>query len=260
MTYLLYLLIAIAATTIGAITGMGGGVFMKPILDILGDFSVATISMLSTITVFCMSLVSVFRQRKSEDKPAASIAVPLAIGAVVGGNLGNTLLNYAIGGIPGAQVTFIQNAALAVLILFVMVYMFRKDRIKSPGLTGVVPSLLAGLFLGFCSSFLGIGGGPINVALLIFLFNFPTKKATACSLITILFSQAAKLIQTALTVGFAGYQLQMAPVMVIGAIAGGLIGAAIAKKLDESRTDKLFQAAQVLILVICATNMFRSGL
>ena len=256
---ILYFLIAIGATTLGAITGMGGGVFMKPILDILGDFPVSTISILSAITVFSMALVSVYRQRKNEEKPETAVAVPLAIGAVVGGNVGSLLLGRLVAGMSGARMTLVQNAILAALVVFVVIYMRNKSRIPSPKLGGTVPSALVGLALGVFASFLGIGGGPINVALIVLLFDYPTKKAAACSLITILFSQAAKLVQTALTVGFAGFDLQMAPVMVVGAILGGTLGAAIAKGIDEDKTDKLFQAAQVLILIICAVNIVRNS-
>jgi len=255
---IVYFLIAIGATTVGAITGMGGGVFMKPILDILGDFPVSSISLLSAITVLSMSLVSVFRQRNNPQRPEAAIAVPLAVGAVVGGNVGSVLLNRLIGGVSGAQVTLVQNLLLAGLIVFVFIYMANKSRIRSPKLSGVVPSALAGLGLGVFASFLGIGGGPVNVALIILLFDYPTKKAAVCSLIAILFSQAAKLLQVALTVGFAGYHLEMAPAMIVGAIAGGTIGAAIAKRIDEEKTDRLFQAAQVLVLLICAVNIMRN--
>ncbi len=258
--YVLYFLISIGATTIGAITGMGGGVFIKPILDIVGDFDVGTISMLSAITVFCMSLVSAVRQRKSEHRPENTVAIPLALGAVLGGNLGGGLLNRLIRGVSGAVVTRVQNGALAVLILLVIVYMAKKNAIRSPELKGNLPSLLVGVFLGFCSSFLGIGGGPINVALIILLFHYPTKKAALCSLITILFSQGAKLVQTALTTGFGAYNLKMAPLMVVGAIAGGLLGAHLSKRMDGEKTDKLFQAAQVLVLLMCMINIVRSGL
>ena len=254
----IYFLIAIGATTIGAITGMGGGVFIKPILDLMGTFDVTTISALSTITVFFMSITSVFRQRNSDQKPEATIALPLALGAVLGGNLGGVLLSQLIGGMTGSSVTLIQNAILALLIVLVMIYIVKKSRISSPALSGIVPSALVGLTLGLFASFLGVGGGPINVALIIYLFNYPTKKAASCSLITILFSQAAKLLQLALTGTLLTVDLTVLPFMVVGAIAGGLLGARIAKGIDEAVTDKLFQAAQVLVLLFCIVNILKN--
>lgn len=255
---ILYFFIAIAATTVGAVTGMGGGVFMKPILDMLGHYDVATINLLSAVTVFAMAVVSTFRQRKSPDRPDMKVAVSLAAGAVAGGNLGGMLLKRLIAGQPGNMVTAVQNIALGVLIVFVIVYMANKAKIKPLGLDGIIPSVLTGLFLGFCSSFMGIGGGPINVAIIILFFGYSTKKAALCSLITILFSQATKVAQTAFGGGFGGYDLSVLPFMVVGAILGGLIGAQISKKIDEKRTDGIFQIAQVVILLICAVNIFRN--
>lgn len=253
-----YFLMALAATTVGAVTGMGGGVIIKPVLDIFAHYDVGSISMLSAITVFSMSIVSTIRQRHHPEKPAASTVIPLGIGAVAGGNAGSFLLSYLIADIAGQSVVIVQNIALATLIVLAFVYMQAKSSIRSPELAGFIPSLLVGLFLGFCSSFLGIGGGPINVALIIFMFNFPTKKATFCSLVTILFSQGAKLIQTAVSVGFAGYRLTMLPFMVAGSILGGLIGSRIAQTISEKKTDFYFQATQVLIFLICLMNIARN--
>ncbi|EGF47401.1 hypothetical protein AAULR_24991 [Lacticaseibacillus rhamnosus MTCC 5462] len=41
----------------------------------------------------------------------------------------------------------------------------------------------------------GIGGGPINIACFLFLFGFGIRQATIYSIVTIFFSQAAKIVQ-----------------------------------------------------------------
>ena len=125
-------------------------------------------------------------------------------------------------------------------------------------LRGVVVSLLVGVFLGICSSFLGIGGGPINVALIIYLFSFDTKTATVCSLVTILFAQISKLTTVALTTGFGVFDLSIAPVMIVGAIAGGFIGASLNKKCSEAAVEKAFNAVQLLVLAISIFNIVRN--
>ncbi|HBG5346526.1 TPA: hypothetical protein KQG29_003979 [Clostridioides difficile] len=53
--------IAIFATIIGAITGIGGGVIIKPVLDLIWVFDITTISVLSSFTVLLMSIVSAYR-------------------------------------------------------------------------------------------------------------------------------------------------------------------------------------------------------
>ena len=52
MQYIIYFLLSLVATTIGSLTGMGGGVIIKPLMDVLGDYDVQTIGVVSSITVF----------------------------------------------------------------------------------------------------------------------------------------------------------------------------------------------------------------
>lgn len=54
-------LVSFLASTAGAICGIGGGVIIKPVLDLFQMASVSTISFLSGCTVLSMSLYSVGR-------------------------------------------------------------------------------------------------------------------------------------------------------------------------------------------------------
>lgn len=51
-----------------------------------------------------------------------------------------------------------------------------------------------GVLLGIISSFLGIGGGPINLVVLGYCFSMDSKTAAVISLYIILFSQLASLL------------------------------------------------------------------
>lgn len=255
---ILYFIIALCACTVGAVTGMGGGVFIKPILDMLGQYDVGTINMLSSITVFCMSIVSVIRSRKTRDRPSVKTAVSLAVGSVVGGSIGGKLISLLIAGTAASRVTLVQNLVLLLLVVCVLIYMKNKVKIPSLQWDGIAPGALVGLFLGVCLSFLGIGGGPINVSLIIFCFGYSTKQAALCSLITILFSQISKLAPALITGRMAQYDLSVLPFMAVGAIAGGMIGSAISRRNSAERADRLFQYAQILVLLICAINIVRS--
>ena len=96
MQYLIYLILALFATTVGSMTGMGGGVIIKPLMDVLGDFDVQTIGIISSITVFSMSLVSVAKQIKAKTKIPFRTAVPLALGSVAGGFIGKKALDIIV--------------------------------------------------------------------------------------------------------------------------------------------------------------------
>ena len=58
---LLFFLVSLFASVAGAICGIGGGVIIKPVLDVLHLETVATISFLSGCTVLSMSCYSVGR-------------------------------------------------------------------------------------------------------------------------------------------------------------------------------------------------------
>ncbi len=255
---IVYFLIAILATTAGALTGMGGGVIIKPVLDVLQGYDVSTIGVLSAVTVFAMAIASLGKQMAAKNPVPVKLAVPLACGAVVGGLVGQKMLDFVVGGMAGNTVTVIQNAILCFLILIVFIYMRVKEHLTSPALSGMVPGILVGVGLGIASSFLGIGGGPINVAVLIYVFALSTKTAALCSIFVILFSQASKLIAVAVGTGFAVYDLKMLPAMVIGGVAGGFIGSALSKKFSEKTVEFWFNVIQIVVLGLAVLNIVRN--
>lgn len=84
--------------------------------------------------------------------------------------------------------------------------------------------------------------------------------AAAHSVVIILFSQDAKLAVTMLGDGFGAYDLQMLAPMALGASSGGFIGAYVHERISEKTADNLFIAAQILVLLICLTNIVKSGM
>jgi uncharacterized membrane protein YfcA len=259
---LLYFLIAIGATTAGSMTGLGGGIIIKPLLDLLQDFDAQTIGVLSAITVLAMSVVSIGRQMLAKTKIPFMTAIPLASGSVAGGLAGHWILSAAIAALGASRSVTVQNILLSLLILAVYLYMRNKSKDRKPKHRStpalIAISLTAGVFLGICSSFLSIGGGPINVALIIWLFSYDTKTAAVCSLIAILFAQLSKLTTLAFTTGFALYDLSLLPIMVAGAIAGGFLGANLNQKCSEAVVEKAFNAVQFLVLGIAILNIIRN--
>lgn len=256
INYVIYFLIAIAATTTGAMTGMGGGVMIKPVLDMISDFDVATIGALSSITVFAMAIVSVWKQIYRKADINFNIAIPLSFGSVAGGSIGQYMLTGIISVFDSNRtVLAVQNIALGILIIGVFLYMLNKSKIGTLGIKNIVLVIMAGIFLGVVSAFLGIGGGPINVALLIYLFSLDLKMATLCSIIIILFAQISNLFQIAVSTGFGAFDLSMLPPMVSGAIIGAFIGSSLNKKLTDKTVEVCFNGVQILVFTLCIYNI-----
>lgn len=110
--------------------------------------------------------------------------------------------------------------------------------------------------LGFLASFLGIGGGPVNVSLLMLMFALPIKEATLYSLSTIFFSQLAKLVTIALTSSFMRFDLSMLFYVIPAAVIGGLWGARFSRVLSPKKVTFIFQVIVLVVLLINLYNAF----
>ena len=114
---------------------------------------------------------------------------------------------------------------------------------------------MIGLALGLLSSFLGIGGGPINLVVLFFVFSMDTKTAAENSLYIILFSQAANFAQSLITRTVPEFSAGMLCLMVGGGIGGGICGRHVNQRLSSRAVDKLFVGLMLLIIFINLYNM-----
>ena len=259
ITSLLFLAVSFLASIAGAICGIGGGVIIKPVLDLFGLASVSTISFLSGCTVLSMSCYSVVRNMLGgESKVKLATGTPLAIGAAVGGIVGKQLFSAIKAAAPHPeQVGSVQSACLALVTLGTLLYTVNKKSIRTKNVSGAAPCVIIGLILGIMSSFLGIGGGPINLVVLFYFFSMDTKTAAQNSLYIILFSQIASLITTLATRTVPEFEIAALALMVIGGICGGMAGRAFNKKLSGAAVDKLFTGLMVVIIIISAYNTWQ---
>lgn len=257
---LVLFLVCLFASGIGSICGIGGGVIIKPVIDMQGIMSVNEASFLSGLTVMSMAMVNIIMRRKTKllDMRIGSL---LALGSIAGGVCGNYLFTLVRSG-SGADslLGMVQAIALGLITVATLLYTVRfrrclpSYRIHKPA---AVTSI--GALLGICSAFLGIGGGPINIAVLNLAFSMDTKKAAATSLYIIAFSQLSNLASSAIK----GTIPQFVPVqlllMVSAGILGGVIGGAISKKISSETTNKLLAVFLTLVIIICIYNAWRFG-
>lgn len=245
---LIYFLVALLSTICGSMAGLGGGVIIKPVLDFLGDYNIETIGVLSACTIFSMALVSVIKQLSYKSKIDIKNTGLLGIGSVIGGLLGQKLLTFILKIVQGRIVSLVQSGILALLLIFVYIYMNNKEKFKSYKIDNFILSTIIGIFLGLIAAFLGIGGGPINVAFLTILFSMEAKNAARDSVLIILFSQASKLLTIAFGTGFSGYDLSMLPYMIFGGVLGGFIGAKFNRIFSNEIILRVFNTITILII------------
>ena len=256
--YILFFIISFSASIIGAICGIGGGIIIKPVMDAFGVLDVSVINFLSGCTVLSMTTYSVCKSLIAKDSSInMKLGTPLAIGAAIGGLAGKELFSYVASlfetpNTAGAVQAFI----LMLITLGTLLYTIKKDSIHTHRVTNLFLCLIIGFILGCISSFLGIGGGPINLVVLYFFFTMGTKEAAQNSLYIILFSQGTSTLRSLFTTNLSQISIFLLAGMVICGILGGIFGRKINKKINEAMVDKLFIGLMIVIIFINIYNIY----
>lgn len=246
--------ICLAASVVGAVCGIGGGVIIKPALDALQIMSVQQVSFLSGCTVLCMSAYSVLSSRlRGDGGLEMRTALPMSVGAALGGVLGKLVFQQLSRG--ASHVGLVQSVCLLLLTVGTFLYTLFQSRIHTKRLSGLGVCVGVGLLLGIFSSFLGIGGGPINLVALSFLFSMDAKTAAKNSLCIILVSQVASLLLSLLTRSVPKISVVTLLVMALSGVVGGILGRMVNKRISPDGVRKLFLAANVAIVCICIYNV-----
>ncbi len=232
--------------------GMGGGVIIKPLLDMIGDYDIVTISVFSSLTVFSMALVSTIKQIKSGmviTRPMMAVTA----GAVIGGTIGGIVFSLVKTQFEPNIVTVIQS----VILIFLMVFCLFYRKLPAMHVHSAIGQGFIGLSLGMLGTFLGIGGGPINVAVLVLILAIGIREAAKISVFVILFAQAFGLIIKAFNGQYAIVQdYSMLLVMIPAAIIGGLIGSILNIKLKEKYIHMFFTSTVMIVILICIYNVY----
>ncbi len=251
---ILYLIVALLATLLGSAAGMGGGVIIKPVMDLLGDYSVVEISVFASITVLCMAVFSTARQFSKGFK-VNRVLVAVTVGAVLGGVFGSILLSLMIVNILAEVVVAVQSVILLLLLLVCLFYhKIPHQHVDSPVLIAWI-----GFALGMFSSFLGVGGGPINVAVLGIFLSLKLRESARASVFIILFSQAAGIITRAVSGTLAQIpDYSVLAVMVPAAILGGLLGARLNHSLSDKGIALMYRVSVLMVMLICAYNFINA--
>lgn len=253
-----YLIISFLASVVGAISGIGGGIIIKPMLDAFGGFSVSTISFLSGTTVLSMTVVSLVKSLRLGAVIEKRSSTILAVGGVMGGIAGKYLFDLAKAEFRNdVFVGILQSIFLLLMTAGVLVYALREEKVHRLKITSLFFSFGIGLFLGCVSAFLGIGGGPLNLAVLSYFFSMDNKTAAINSIYIILFSQISSLVFTVVSGTIPPFHAAVLLVMFFGGIAGGFYGSVLRIKMTNKNVSRLFCGVMVLIILITCCNLYK---
>lgn len=205
-----------------------------------------------------MSAVSLVNSVKLDIQIKIKLSMMIALSSITGGIIGKVMFNYAVENINNSDlVMLIQAAIIAGLMVFIFIFVKYKHLMTTYHLKSPFIIIGVGLVLGVLAAFLGIGGGPFNVAILTLLFSMDSKEAGLNSIFIIFFSQLSSIVYTASTTGFSYFDLAMMPYMIAGGVLGGLIGSRLIIKVPNRTVDKIFLIGIVIIIGISVVNVGR---
>jgi uncharacterized membrane protein YfcA len=239
---------------LASMTGVGGGVFIVPILTFFYDFRVNSAtgtSLTAIIFTAIASTINYARQKRIYYKTGLLLAVTAAPGAYLGGWIAKITQEQLLGLIFGVFLILVATRMIVSLAR-------RKEADKTlPVKTDaelvrsgkiIIIGVALGFFGGFASGLLGIGGGTLIVPIMAFALGMPIHLATATSMFTMIFtatSGVAEYYQAGLV------NFPIALLFAAGTVVGAQVGAFTSKKISNRNLTVIFS----IMLIVAGANM-----
>lgn len=251
-------LIGIAA----ALTGVGGGIFIVPLLTLLYGFEPVVAIGTSLATIILTSIASTINYLK-QNRVYVKIGLILALATAPGGYVGAALTAIPI-------IKSWLGPIFGVFLILVAAQMIYKalstksekgcgqtDPAFESGLLGNPRKLLLGLCLSFfggvASGLLGVGGGTILVPIMCYALDFPIHFSIPTSMFIMIFTS---ITGVANHVQMGNVEPYYALYLGLGSVFGAQVGANASKKLSSRNLRLVFAA----MLIVASINMILKSL
>jgi hypothetical protein len=256
-------LLGFAVGTLGTLVGAGGGFVLTPVLLIAYPRTKPDlITAISLVVVFFNALSGSFayrHQRRIDYRSGLQFAAAALPGSVAGA--------LVVGLVPTRPFDVIMGAVLAGLSLLVLrggtpeLTPLANPKATARSITdanGVTYSyavpirrgIIFSVFVGFISSFLGIGGGVIHVPLMVTQLGFPVHIATATSHFVLTFMAGTGSLTHLISGTFAGgVGLRRAAALSVGVIGGAQLGARLSQRFSGTLIRRVLGVALLGIAV-----------
>ncbi len=251
-----FILLPVAGFLVGIIasmSGVGGGIFIVPLLTILFGFvpqhAVGT-SLASIIFTALAATYSYAKQRRIFIRTGLWLAVTTVPGAYLGAYLTSIISPRLLGLIFGA---FLFMMAVRMIV---QNRGGRSAQNASPSAGGhkvpipdksdievaksfrlIVPGVALSFIAGVASGFLGIGGGVLGVPIMNLVMHLPIHFATATSMFTMIFTSISGVVKHTLV---QHVHWSQALLLAVGTIFGAQIGAGFSRRVSGPALVRIF--------------------
>jgi uncharacterized membrane protein YfcA len=232
------LLVGLAAGVFGGLVGVGGGVIMIMLMVGVSKLSQHQAHGTSLVALVFTGVAGTipYALKGAIDVPAAvALAVPAMLTARHGARLAHALAEWKLKRAFGG---------FLVLVSLLLLFKHRLPGLSDPvtGWRALAALAVVGLFSGFVSGMMGVGGGSLMVPAMVLLAGFGQYAAQGSSLLA--------MVPTGMAGARAHWQLgnvvkRMLPGLIPGILVGAYLGGSLAGVLDE-RTLRLLFAGVLL--------------
>lgn len=254
MVTILLVVFGFCAGLLGALTGIGGGVLLTPILALHFGIPIRQAIGTSLVAVITTSAASssVHLQRHTTDiRLGMTLELATAFGAAVTAYLVGYFNRSALEGLFAG---FLLYSSITILSRGGKLKPEEEPSAPANGETVIPPyqpqryplGLAASLVAGALSGLLGIGGGPIKVPVMFIFMNVPLMVATATSNFMIGVTAAASAI---VYYRRGDILVQYAAPLAVGVFLGSLLGARLAPRVHT----------KVVVYLLVAIMLYLSG-
>lgn len=221
---MIYLLLGGVCACLGTANALGASTLLRPLLDAIAPFEPSGIALLSTAAALCTALVSAFFALSRPLALHQDELLFLAIGALVGGALGDLVSARFLSMLTPGSAKLLQNALLFSVLALPAVYFGMLSRSIEPLAITRMVSLPAAALLGLIASFLSFGVVPLTLMVYDYLFDAEQEEASTAALTISLCAMAGKLIvlliRQRLNLPNADILLWLLPGVLLGTLAG----------------------------------------
>jgi len=258
--FILLPLLAFPVGVVAAMVGVGGGIFIVPVLTMIYSFEPkeaigTSLAMIIFTSIF--STVSYSRQKRIDYKLGLTLSLATIPGAIIGALAANIIDKNQLGLIFGIFLIFVAARML-------ITHNFSKPKPKKTeklwhrkiiDSTGTIFEYYSDLkkgfppsfFGGFFSGLLGIGGGVIMVPIMHFLMDFPMHLAVATSMFIMIFTSLAG-ATTHFTLG--NVHLEYMILLCLGIIFGTQVGAYASRRTSGKNLRRIFGIIVILVSIL----------
>jgi uncharacterized membrane protein YfcA len=244
---------------VAAMTGVGGGIFIVPLLTLFFAFAPANAvgtSLAAIILTAFAATLNYSKQKKVCYKIGLLMAVVTAPGAVLGAYLTSLMPAEILGLFFGV---FLLVVAVQITIKNGILNKSKENKTEGNFKASFEKELFIRrrkfmigiplIFLGgVASGLFGVGGGVIIVPILIVFFYVPIHFAVATSMFAMIFTSLSGVGQHAL---LGNINLEFSLLIGLGSIFGALVGAQICKRISGKNLRNIFG----IILIVVALQM-----